>query len=294
MRDYVILSDSNSEMPLAFQQEHQIPYMRMPYTLNDKEYAYDLGENKDNVTEFYSAIRAGAMPTTAQRNPADFVEFFRPHLEAGKDLLYISFSSGMSGNLNSGRLAAEILHEEFPDQRIEMVDTLSISLGEALLVYYAVMKKESGASLDEVKNWVADNALRMNHWFTVQDLNHLKRGGRIKSSAAFMGTLMDIKPILTVDRAGVCVPEEKVKGRKRSLRTLISRVESLIEAPEEQVIGIAHGDCLEDALFVKEKIMQSIPVKDVWVNLVGPVIGTHAGPAVLGVLFLGTERKFYV
>ncbi|MBC8530996.1 DegV family protein [Gehongia tenuis] len=292
MRDYVILSDSNSEMPLAFQQEHQIPYMRMPYTLNDKEYAYDLGENKDNVTEFYSAIRAGAMPTTAQRNPADFVEFFRPHLEAGKDLLYISFSSGMSGNLNSGRLAAEILHEEFPDQRIEMVDTLSISLGEALLVYYAVMKKESGASLDEVKNWVADNALRMNHWFTVQDLNHLKRGGRIKSSAAFMGTLMDIKPILTVDRAGVCVPEEKVKGRKRSLRTLISRVESLIEAPEEQVIGIAHGDCLEDALFVKEKIMQSIPVKDVWVNLVGPVIGTHAGPDVLGVLFLGKERKF--
>lgn len=292
MRDYVILSDSNSEMPLAFQQEHQIPYMHMPYTLNDKEYAYDLGENKDNVTEFYSAIRAGAMPTTAQRNPADFVEFFRPHLEAGKDLLYISFSSGMSGNLNSGRLAAEILHEEFPDQRIEMVDTLSISLGEALLVYYAVMKKESGASLDEVKNWVADNALRMNHWFTVQDLNHLKRGGRIKSSAAFMGTLMDIKPILTVDRAGVCVPEEKVKGRKRSLRTLISRVESLIEAPEEQVIGIAHGDCLEDALFVKEKIMQSIPVKDVWVNLVGPVIGTHAGPDVLGVLFLGKERKF--
>jgi DegV family protein with EDD domain len=230
------------------------------------------------------------MPSTSQVNIQSFIGEFKKHIKNGKSVLYIGFSSALSGTVHSAVMAKEQLLEEYPNCDITVVDTKSASLGEGLLVYYACEMLKSGNSKEDIVDWLENNKLRMNHWFTVEDLNHLKRGGRISVSTAVIGTLLDIKPIMHVDDEGRLVPVTKVMGRKKSIRTLANNLKERIVDPEHQVIAISHGDCEEDAVLLKSLIAEDIKVRDVIINNVGPVIGSHSGPGTLALFFLGNTR----
>ena len=283
------MCDSNSELPHEIQEAYHIPYIPMPNILGGQEIGYDLGKNADLV-DFYAQVRAGAMPKTMTLPPQFYEDFWRPILQSGQDILFLTFSSGLSGAYDLVNMAREHILEEFPDRRIELVDTLSISMGAGLLVYYAIQQKEQGASLDDIAGWVRSNRLRMNHWFVVDDLNHLRRGGRLSAAAATVGTMLDLKPMITVNREGKLVPTEKIRGKKKVLRTLAQRLEERIEHPEEQVVVIMHADCEDQAEALKAMILEKVRPKEIWIRMVGPVIGTHAGPGTMAVLFLGQER----
>ena len=230
------------------------------------------------------------MPSTAQVNVYEYTEIFKKYAAEGKSVVYLGFSSAFSGSLSSAYIARDTVMEEFKDADITIVDSKSASLGEGLLAYNANEMLKAGASKDEVVSWLETNKLKVNHWFTVDDLGHLKRGGRLSGTAAFLGTLLDIKPVLKVDDEGKLIPISKIKGRKKSIKTLFEMLQENITAPEEQVIAISHGDCIEDAEYLKEMILKEYNVKDVIINHVGPVIGAHTGPGVVALFFFGYKR----
>ncbi|MDL2254556.1 DegV family protein, partial [Ruminococcaceae bacterium OttesenSCG-928-I18] len=240
--------------------------------------------------DFYAKLRNGSMSVTSQVNVTQFLEPFRSTLQQGKDILYIGFSSGLSGTVNSGRLAAEELAGEFPEAKILVVDTLAASLGQGLLVYHAVQKKREGASIEEAAQWLESNKLNLAHWFTVDDLNFLKRGGRVSGAAAMFGTMLNIKPVMHVDNAGKLIPVEKVRGRRQSLDALVDHMEKTAILPEEQMVFISHGDSREDAEYVAHEVKNRLGVSEVFLNYVGPVIGSHSGPGTMALFFLATER----
>ena len=289
MSNFIIVCDSNSELPLSYKEEHDVPVLYMPYTIDGVEYFYDLGKSID-IDAFYERLEQGAMPTTAQRNSYEFIEFWTPLLEQGKDILYIAFSAALSGTFANALQAVETLKEQFPERRIRCVDTKCISVGISLLVMKAIDMQNQGKSLDEIAQWVEDNRMRVNHWFTVMDLNHLKRGGRVSSTTAFMGSLLEIKPILHVNEEGKLVPWGKAKGRKKSMRAIAQKmVDNRIDPKEILFIPQAH--CPEDAEALKEICLELVPeLEHIWINPVGPVIGTHAGSGVLAVVFFGEHR----
>lgn len=239
---------------------------------------------------FYNKLRAGVMSTTTQVNSEEFIQVFTPVLEAGDDILYIAFSSGLSGTCQSAHLAKKELEQKFPGRRIEVFDSLCASMGEGLLVYHAATRKNNGASLDEVLAWLKENVLHLCHWFTVDDLNHLKRGGRVSTATALVGTMLGIKPVLHVDDEGHLIPVSKVRGRKQSLDALVKKMEETAIDPQDQVIFISHGDCLEDAKYVARQVREKLGVKDVKINFIGPVIGAHSGPGTVALFFLGSSR----
>ncbi|MGI6161197.1 MAG: DegV family protein [Christensenellales bacterium] len=286
---YVIMIDSNSEIPYQFAEEHDLPVFQMPYTLNGKEYYYDLGKEID-IKDFYRQVRAGALPITSTRAPQDYYDFWKPVLEQGKDIIHISFSSKLSSAYSFASSKREEILEEFPDRKLALIDTLSISMGVGILIYNAVEMKANGASFEEVTEWIENNKLKVNHWFTVDDLNHLKRGGRVSGAAAFMGTILEIKPILKVNEEGGLVPVDKVKGRKKALRYLVTQIENRIVEPEKQMIAIMHADCEADADILEAMIKEKISCKEIWKVPVGPVIGSHAGAGTLALLFIGESR----
>lgn len=286
---YVIMTDSNSEFPLQIAKDRQLKYVPMPYMIDDQEFFYDLGENTD-FKAFFDKMRAGAVPKTSTYSTEFYLEFFRPTLQAGNDILFIAFSSTLSAAFGYLSQAVEQLKEEFPQRILRVVDTLSISMGSGLLSYYAFQLYDQGKSLDEVATWVEDNRLRINHLFMVDDLVYLKRGGRISSASALVGKVLDVKPILTVNNEGRIVPAEKVKGRKKGIRVLTERACEDAKDPQEQMLVILHADCENEALALKENILSRTPYKSVYINSVGPVIGTHCGPGTLAVIFLGSKR----
>ena len=286
---YQLFCDSNSEIPYWFAEENGIKVVSMPYVLDDKEYYYDLGKNTD-FKHFFQREREGAMPTTAALNVENYLEIYEPTLKSGTDILMISFSSALSGTHESLEQARLQLLEKYPERSFKVVNTLGISMGAGLLVYYAARLWKDGASQDEIIKWVEDNRQRVHHWFTVNDLNHLKRGGRLSGSAAFMGTMLDIKPIITVNSEGKLVVFEKAKGRKKSLKALAEKFKEYVEKPEEQLVVVLHGDAEEDGQYLVDLIKEMCTPKDIWLNYVGPVIGTHCGPGTIGLLFMGKER----
>jgi len=285
----LIVTDSCCDLPLSFMEEHQIPAIGLTFTLNGKEYTDDLGKTIDSKS-FYDAVRQGATPTTSQINTEEFLQFFKKYLERGQDILYIAFSSALSGTYNSARIARDMLKSDYPDRTITVIDSLCASMGQGLLVYKAVQLLQQGYSHEELVQWVEDNKLKINHWFTVDDLNHLKRGGRLSGASAFIGTILDIKPVLHVNDEGRLIPVEKVKGRKKSLRRLVEMLEQRIVDPEEQEVFISHGDALEDAQFTADLIRSKVRVKKILINTIGPVIGSHAGPGTMAVFFFGSNR----
>ena len=238
---------------------------------------------------FYHLLRAGKTSTTAQINAHEFMEWADPILQAGEDILYLAFSSGLSGTFNSARLAAEELREQFPERTIEVIDTLQASMGEGLAVYYAACLKNEGKSLREVADWFVANRQSICAWFTVDDLMFLKRGGRVSGAAAVAGTLLGIKPVLHVDEEGKLIPMEKVRGRKASLDALVKHFAASTYDRSEQVVFVSHGDCLEDCRYVADKIA-ALGVKRVCISTIGPVIGAHSGPGTVALFFRADKR----
>jgi DegV family protein with EDD domain len=285
----VLLIDSCTDLPRSYVEKNEIPVVSLVCNFMGQEYKDDFGKTL-SYKEFYAAVRNGEMPSTSQVNVYVYTEIFKKYAAEGKSIIYLGFSSALSGSLNSALLAKDMICEEIENADITVIDSRSASLGEGLLAYNANEMLKAGASKDEVVSWLETNKLRMNHWFTVDDLGHLKRGGRVSGAAAFVGTLLDIKPILQIDDEGRLIPVSKVKGRKKSIKTLFEMLQENIVSPEEQVIAISHGDCIEDAEYLKEMILKEYKVKDVIINEVGPVIGSHSGPGTVALFFMGSKR----
>ncbi|NCB74685.1 MAG: DegV family protein [Clostridia bacterium] len=290
MSDFKIITDSTSDLPSGLVEELELHVIPMLFTVDGKDYLNTPDERQLSSHDFYELLRAGKNSTTTQINLEVFKEEMRPYLEKGLDVLYLGFSSGLSSTFNSARLAAAELTEEFPDRKIIIVDTLAASMGEGLLVYLAAMKKKQGMSLEETAAFVEDNKLHLAHWFTVDDLNHLKRGGRVSGAAALIGTMLNIKPVLHVDDEGHLIPVDKVRGRRNSLAELVSHMEKTAISPAEQTVFISHGDAPEDAQYVEKLVRERFGVKTVYINPIGPVIGTHSGPGTVALFFLASKR----
>lgn len=290
MSNFKIITDSTSDLPVQLVDELDLHVIPMLYTVDGKDYLNTPDESELSSHDFYELLRAGKTSTTTQINLEVFKEEMRPYLEKGLDILYLGFSSGLSSTFNSARLSAAELKEEFPDRKIVIVDTLAASMGEGLIVYHAAARRKQGMSLDEVASWVEENKLHLAHWFTVDDLNHLKRGGRVSGAAAFVGTMLNIKPVLHVDDEGHLIPVDKIRGRRKSLEELVAHMEKTAVKPSEQTVFISHGDALEDAQHVEKLVRERFGVKTVYINPIGPVIGTHSGPGTVALFFLATKR----
>ena len=290
MRDYVIITDSTTDLTQELINELNITVIPMEFNIEGKSYLNYSDERDISYKEFYDILRSGKSSTTSLINTATFTDLFEPILQDGKDILYIAFSSGLSGTYNSSCIAAQMLSEKYTDSKIYTVDSLSASMGEGLLVYHAANKKKEGMNIDDLKDWVEKNKHNLCHLFTVDDLHHLKRGGRLSSAAAIVGTVLSIKPVLHVDNEGHLIPVEKVRGRKLSITAMLKIMEKTAIKPEEQTIFISHGDCLEEAEYLAKLIKEKLNVKDIKMNFIGPVIGSHSGPGTIALFFLGTER----
>ena len=285
----MLFTDSTADLTAELVEELGVRVLPMSFHLDGSDYK-NYPDNRELAPHaFYDALRAGGMSTTSQINQIAFVEAFEPVLEAGQDVLYLGFSSGLSGTFHSAELAAEELREKYPQRTVEVIDTLQASMGEGLAVYYAAVLKNEGRPLAEVAEWFCANKMRVCAWFTVDDLMFLKRGGRLSGAAAVAGTLLGIKPVLHVDDEGHLVAMEKVRGRKASLDGLVKHFESSNLPAAEQVVFVSHGDCPADCQYVADKI-RALGAKRVCVGDIGPVIGAHSGPGTVALFFLADKR----
>lgn len=287
MREFVITADSTVDLPKEYLAENGNIILPLSYVLEGKTYEDTNGLSPEEV---YEKIRNGALPTTSQINPEQAKEAFEKILKEGKDILHIGFSSGLSGSYNSARIAAEELLEEYPESRVIVVDSLCASMGEGLLLYKVNELKKQGKPLEEIGKWAEDNKLHVCHNFTVDDLNHLHRGGRVSKATAVLGTMVNIKPIMHVDNEGHLVPIGKVRGRKKSLAELVERMAGQIEGFDNDMVMISHGDCREEAEYVAGLVKEKTGIDKVMINFVGSVIGTHSGPGTMALFFMGKER----
>lgn len=290
MNSFIITTDTTADLPEEYIAKHKLGIMSLTYTLEGVTYDR---ENPMDVREFYGKMRAGQLPTTSQVNPDTAKALFiKLANENNSDILHIAFSSGLSGSYNSSRIAAEELAAENFPHRVTVIDSLCASLGEGLLVHKAVSMMESGKSLDETAEWVEANKLHLVHNFTVDDLFHLYRGGRVSKTAAFIGTVINLKPILHVDDEGHLIPLAKVRGRKKSLIALVDSMEKQIGSYRNQndIVFISHGDCIEDAQFVADQVKERFGIDSFLINYVGSTIGAHSGPGTVALFYLGDYR----
>ncbi|PXV85398.1 DegV family protein with EDD domain [Lachnotalea glycerini] len=291
MRDFVITTDTTSDLPNDYIKKHNITVLPLTYVLEGITYNQ---ENGLEFSEFYNKMRNGSMPTTSQVNPAQAREIFLELYKQGFDILHIAFSSGLSGSYNSARLAADELTEEYKDCNILVIDSLCASMGEGLLVLKAVQFKEQGKTIEEIAEWIDKNKLHVCHDFTPMDLFHLYRGGRVSKTAAVIGTMVNVKPILHVDNAGHLIALSKVRGRKKSLTTLVDNMEkqigSYLEENKRDGVFIGHGDSLEDAQFVADLIKQRFGIETFLIDYIGPVVGAHTGAGIIALFFMGEAR----
>ena len=286
MRPYVITTDSSADLEENFLKEHEIGMVSLNCLLDGETYN---SENPLPVKEFYAKVRGGAMPTTSQVNPEQAKALFEPYAKAGTDVLHLAFSSGLSGSCQSAMIAAQEVMVEYPDCRIVVVDTLLAAMGQGLLVYKAVQKKEAGASMDEVARWCEDNKMMIASYVTVDDLNHLYRGGRISRSSAVLGSMVGIKPVIRIDDEGKLEVIGKARGRKKAVQTIIDKLMSLIQDGEKTVF-ISHGDCLEEAEAIRDTLVEKYGIEETMINFVGPVVGAHTGAGVLAVFAMAKSR----
>lgn len=287
---YIIMTDSHADLPYTLVDEWQLPLVLMPYSLDGNERLADMGRNGD-YRQLFAALRQGVSATTSQLPQSTYIEYLEPHLREGNDVLFISFSSQLSKTIDNLRAAAAELLQTYPERRIEIFDTLAISMAQGLLVRRALELRADGADMDSVLRWLGDNYLCAHGAFVVDDLQHLRRGGRVSGSAAFLGTILDIKPFLVISREGRIVPCDKVKGHRRALRRLVQYAQDNIGDPHGKTIVIMHSDVLEDADQLETMLRAALPVDDVLKLPVGAVIGAHAGPGLIAVCFLGRPRS---
>lgn len=286
--EYVLMTDSDSDLPYELKEKYDIPVVYMPYALDGKEYFDDLGQTIDHKT-YFDKMRAGATPVTSALNEETYLEYFDPILRE-KDLLFIAFSSQLSCTLQAVASAREKLLAKYPERKFIVVDTLSISAPQTLLVLKAHELYRAGAPIEEVAAWLESNKLRAHGWFTVDDLKYLKRGGRISATAATVGTMLDLKPILTESREGKLVSADKVRGRRKAITYLVEKSVELIDDPKESMGIILHSDSQEDAARLKELLQARLPEMEIRIYPLGPVIGAHTGPGVISFSFIGKER----
>lgn len=287
MGNYVITVNSTVDLPKEWLEERNIPVMALRYTIDGETYEDMSGLSHK---EFFQKLREGKMAVTTQMNPEEAKEKFEPILKAGNDILHLGFSSGLSGTYNSMRIAAEELAEEYPDRKIIVIDTLCACLGEGLLLYYGLKRKEEGMTIDELAQWVEENKLHVCHNVTVDDLNHLQRGGRVSKTAAILGTMVQIKPIIHMDNQGCLQVIGKERGRKKSIHKLVDMALKQYEGYENDLVMITHGDCLEDAEYLAGLVREKMGIQDILINNIGTVIGSHTGPGVLALFCMGNER----
>ena len=291
MASYVISTDTSCDFPLDYVQRHQIPLVSLYYSIDGKDGVNGCPKSEELKT-FYQKMREGAETKTQQASVEDTEKLFRQILETGSDVLHIAFSSGLSGTANAARLAAETLREEFPDRKIIVIDSLCASLGQGLLVDYALRMKDEGKSMEETAQWVQDHLQNICHLFTVDDLKYLQRGGRISKTTALLGTMIGIKPVLHVDEEGKLVPLSKVRGRKQSIQALVKYMEEHAGAflKQNDKVYITHGDCLEEAQYLAQLVKEKFGIAKAMINHIGPVIGSHAGPGALALSFMGESK----
>ncbi|PKK94855.1 MAG: fatty acid-binding protein DegV [Tenericutes bacterium HGW-Tenericutes-5] len=290
---YQLFSDSCVDIPHSLAVELELEVLPLKVTVKGKEYANYLDFREIEPKVFYDLLREQNTASTAQLNPNDFVESFTPFLEKGYDILHLSFSSALSGSYNSSLIAKKELEEKYPERKIEIIDTLAASMGQGLLVTLAAREKQNGKSLEDLKNYVIDLRLRISHLFTVSDLGHLRRGGRLSASSMVLGNLLNIKPLLHVNDLGQLKVYEKSRGRFKSLNSLVHRMEETIDKENCKLIYISHGDCLEDAIYVRDLVKDKLGFKDdqFLINPIGPVIGAHSGVNTLAIFYIGNERE---
>ena len=284
---YIISTDSTADLPESYVKEHGIAIQFLSYAFGDTVYGLN---NQMDPHAFYEQMRSGEMPTTNACIPDEVQKSFEAYLKEGYDILHISFSSGLSASYNNARIAANDLAEQYPDRKIVLVDSLCASLGQGLLVHYAVTMKESGKSLEEVVAWLEENKLHLCHQFTVDDLFHLHRGGRVSKATAIIGTLINVKPVLHVDDEGHLTSVCNVRGRKKALLKLVENMGEQIEGYQNDIIFISHGDCLEDAEFVAAQVKERFGIQSFLIDYVSPTIGAHSGPGTVALFHLGKSR----
>lgn len=289
MREFMITTDSNSDMDPVYLAEHEVGVMPHYYTVEEEVYG---GDKELSNHEFYDAMRAGKKTTTMASNPAVILEKFEAYAKQGKDILHISFSSELSCAYNNIVNCANEIMESYPEMKIVVIDTLSASLGEGIMIRKAVEMKKEGKSLEETADWVRENCPYINVQFTVDNLDYLYRGGRLSKSSALLGTVINIKPILYVNKEGKLVALSKVRGRKKSLTTLVDNMEERLgEFRDKQIfVGVVHGDCEEDAKYIANMITERFGYTDIVIRPVGPSIGAHSGPGTIGIVFMGNLK----
>lgn len=289
MASYIITTDSAADLPAEYIKTHNLFVQPLFYSIDDQTYG---GDHNLDYPIFYQMMRDGKMPITNAIIPAEMVETLTPLLEKGLDILHIAFSSALSSSYQNAVIAANELAELFPERKIIVVDSKSASLGQGLLVHKALKLREQGKSMEEVADWIETHKEQLCHQFTVNDLFHLHRGGRVSKTSAIIGTLASIKPVLHIDMDGRLVPLSKVHGRKKSLVTLVDNMEKSLDGYEgsNDEVFISHGDCLEDAQFVANLVKERFGIETIMIDYVSPTIGAHSGPGTVALFFMGKTR----
>lgn len=290
MSNYLIVTDSSADLDAQLVKQLDVRVLPLRFTLENKAYQNHPDNRDMDPHLFYDKLRGGTVATTAAANTSHYTELLEPILAAGQDVLVLTFSSGLSSTYHISTLAVKELSEKFPERKIYTVDTLSASLGQGLLVWHCAKQKEAGKTIDEVYQWAEHNKLHLCHQFTVDDLQFLKRGGRVSATTAVVGTMLHIKPLLHVDNEGHLINIGKVRGRQGSLKALVDKMEATAIAPKNQMAFISHGDCLEDAQRVAQMVKERFGVEEIYINHIGPVIGAHSGPGTVALFYLGNER----
>lgn len=287
MRDYIISTDSTADLPKDYLESNQIFIHPLYYNLEGTVYG---GDNDLTPKEFYAKMRSGIMPSTMASN-IDFIKnAFRKQVTSGYDVLHIGFSSALSSSYSNAAVSAREIMEEYPDSKIVVIDSLAASMGQGLLVYKAMQLKNQGKTIDEVAEWVESNKNHIVHQFTVDNLFHLHRGGRVSKTAAIVGTIINVKPVLHVSDDGRLIPLSNVHGRKKALITLVNNMEKQVQGYDNDIVFISHGDCIEDAQFVANLIKERLGIQNFLINYVSPTIGTHSGPGTVALFFMGEHK----
>ena len=290
MSDFVIMTDSSCDLPAALADEMELTVLPLYVDVDGQKYTNYLDEREISFAEIYAKLRTKCPAKTSAVNMNDFMEPMESLLAAGKDVLYIGFSSGLSGTYNAGVLAARELSEKYPERKIYTVDSLCASMGQGLLVWHAWNEKRKGATIEQVRAFPEQTKLHLCHWFTIDDLMFLKRGGRVSGATAVVGSMLSIKPVMHVDNDGHLIKVDTARGRKASIKALADKAGKLGYNLSDQTVFISHGDCIDDANYLADIMRTRFGVKDVVISYVGPVIGAHSGPGTVALFFLGSER----
>ena len=293
MKKYEIITDSCSDMPIGFIEENKIRYVGLTCRYEGNEYRGDFGKSL-SYEKFYDDMRNKVVMKTSQPNVEEYYNIFKNICSEGKQVIYVCVSSGLSGTKNGAMVAKNMVKDEITDANIYIIDILTASLGQAFMVMKAVEMQKKGATAEEVVETLEAMIQHLNTYITVDDLNHLKRGGRISGAAAAIGSVLHIKPILTINHEGKVMPVLKIKGKKKAIDKIVEITKERIENPQEQIVMIGHGDCIEEALRLKNRLIEEVGIKDAVIDYIGPVVGVYGGPGALALFYMGKERQHHV